>query len=90
MNHETQHTASFTTSSRKPLKPAATVALGAWLFGGVAQAATEVEMHRVSSDGVGESVGSVMAEDTDDGLLARSRCRCWHRASRKATSAAMR
>ncbi|AZV30171.1 superoxide dismutase [Cu-Zn] SodC [Cobetia marina] len=69
MNHETQHTASFASSTRKPFKSAAAVALGAWLFGGVAQAATEVEMHRVSSDGVGETVGSIMAEDTADGLL---------------------
>jgi len=36
---------------------------------GLAQADTTVEMHSVSADGVGESIGSVTAEDTDYGLL---------------------
>jgi len=33
-----------------------------------AQAATDVEMHSVSTDGVGDSVGSIHFEDTDHGL----------------------
>ncbi|WP_110670654.1 superoxide dismutase family protein [Salinicola halophilus] len=46
--------------------------LGAGLLlavSGLAQAETTVEMHSVSKDGVGDSVGTVMAEDTEHGLL---------------------
>ena len=39
------------------------------LVAGAAHAATEVEMHRVSTDGVGDSVGTITFEDSDHGLL---------------------
>lgn len=48
------------------------LALGASLamtLSTAAQAETRVEMHSVSSDGVGDSVGTVLAEDTEHGLL---------------------
>ncbi|OLO04089.1 MULTISPECIES: superoxide dismutase family protein [Salinicola] len=50
----------------------ALLALGAGLamtLSVAAQAQTHVEMHSISKDGVGDSVGTVMAEDTDHGLL---------------------
>lgn len=48
------------------------LALGASLamtMSAATQAQTRVEMHSVSKDGVGDSVGTVMTEDTDHGLL---------------------
>lgn len=48
------------------------MALGAGIalaVSGLAQADTTVEMHAVSADGVGDSVGTVVAKDTDYGLL---------------------
>ncbi|SDL47132.1 superoxide dismutase, Cu-Zn family [Modicisalibacter muralis] len=39
------------------------------LLAGTAQGAQEIELHEVSTDGVGESIGTVTVEDTDYGLL---------------------
>lgn len=39
-----------------------------WLAG-AAQGAQDIEMHKVSADGVGESIGTVSVEDSDHGLL---------------------
>nr|WP_158775639.1 superoxide dismutase family protein [Cobetia sp. L2A1] len=57
------------TTQRPLLKTCVALALGACLASGAAQASTEIEMHRVSAEGVGESVGTITAEDTQSGLL---------------------
>ncbi|QEA38077.1 superoxide dismutase [Pistricoccus aurantiacus] len=47
-----------------------TLGIGAsLLLAAGAQAAQEIEMHSVSQDGVGDSVGTVTVEDTEYGLL---------------------
>ena len=39
------------------------------LLAGAAQAAQEIELHQVSAEGVGDSVGTVSVEDSEHGLL---------------------
>ncbi|WP_339378987.1 MULTISPECIES: superoxide dismutase [Cu-Zn] SodC [Cobetia] len=56
-------------TQRPLLKTCAALALGTCLASGAAQASTEIEMHRVNAEGIGEAVGSIMAEDTQNGLL---------------------
>ncbi|WP_048308799.1 superoxide dismutase family protein [Halomonas sp. PR-M31] len=43
--------------------------VGALLLAGAAQAEQSIEIHQVSDDGVGDSIGTVQVEDTDHGLL---------------------
>lgn len=39
------------------------------LLAGAAQGAQDIEMNKVSADGIGDSIGTVNVEDTDHGLL---------------------
>ena len=39
------------------------------LIAGAAQGAQDIELHQVSADGIGDSIGKVSVEDTDHGLL---------------------
>lgn len=51
------------------LKMLGAAAAACLLTATAAQAAVEVTMHKVSPDGVGEVLGTIQLEDTEDGLL---------------------